>query len=142
MTKTKNMHYTTITILSQCHKKQVWQNLLKLLSKLVLHGLSQFDEKVMYMWWVQISFHFLASYIWKLPPLILDGKILMEEIDSFVNAAFAINVWSIPKKPPQRVYMQPFFIRDIHEISHYRVDHRPPKFWPIGYLQHTYFDRS
>ena len=45
----------------------------------------------MEMWQVQISTHFLALHIWKFPPwknsFIFDGKILMWEIDGFVNAA-------------------------------------------------------
>ena len=63
----------------------------KLLHKIPLYGWSQSDEKVMEMWQVQISTHFLALHIWKFPPwknfIIFDGKILMWEIDGFVNAA-------------------------------------------------------
>ena len=63
----------------------------KLLHKIPLYGWSQSDEKVMEMWQVQISTHFLALHIWKFPPwknfIIFDGKILMSEIDGFVNAA-------------------------------------------------------
>ena len=63
----------------------------KLLHKFPFYGWSQSDEKVMEMWQVQISTHFLALHIWKFPPwknsFIFDGKILMWEIDGFVNAA-------------------------------------------------------
>ena len=63
----------------------------KLLHKFPFYGWSQSDEKVMEMWQVQISTHFLALHVWKFPPwknsFIFDGKILMWEIDGFVNAA-------------------------------------------------------
>ena len=63
----------------------------KLLHKILIYGWSQSDEKVMEMWQVQISTHFLALHIWKFPPwknfIIFYGKILMWEIDGFVNAA-------------------------------------------------------
>ena len=66
----------------------------KLLHKFPFYGWSQSDEKVMEMWQVQISTHFLALHIWKFPPwknsFIFEGKILMWEIDGFVNAAIHV----------------------------------------------------
>ena len=73
----------------------------KLLHKIPLYGWSQSDEKVMEMWQVQISTHFLALHIWKFPPwkkpFIFDGKSLMWEIDGFVNAAILLHASKVDK---------------------------------------------
>ena len=64
---------------------------MRVLHKIHIYGWSQSDEKVMEMWQVQISTYFLALHIWKFLPwknsFIFDGKILMWEIDGFVNVA-------------------------------------------------------